>query len=806
MGTFIADLKYGIRMLFKHPGLAAISIVALALGLGLTTTMWSITYGGILRGLPFEDAEQIIHLERARPSHDIESMGVPIHDYEVWRTSQQSFEDLSAWYEGTVNVSGLEGLPERFEGGFMSPSTFRLLRVAPILGRTFTEEEGRMGGPNVVILGWDVWQNRMGGDSAVIGKTIRTNGLTSEIIGVMPRGFLFPTNTRMWLPLRQDASTPWGQGTWLEVMGRLKDGVSMEQALLEMNTIASRIAQDHKEENEGVTAILQPFTEEYVGKEPIMMLWTMMIAVFGVLLLACSNVANLLLARAAERTKEVAIRTALGASRWRVVSQLLTESLVLALTGAIIGMGIAWVGVRLFNNAIADTEPPFWIRIALDGPVLAFVAAVTIIAALVSGVVPALQATRSNVYEVLKDESRGSSSLRLGRFSRGLVIAELALSGGLLVAAGFMIQSVIQLSRFDYGVPVANVFTSRVGLFETTYPDTASRARFWTDLERRLTELPNQQGTALMTTLPGLEGWWQRFAVEGTTYEEDRNMPETRQAAVSPGFFPLFGVTATEGRLITTGDVAGSLPVAVVTRGFVDKHYAGQSPVGRRIKIGAVDSEAPWLTIVGVVPEVYYDGTSDEPLGAVVFTAVAQADYRFLSLAVKTGNDPMALARPVQDAINAIDPDQPQYFARSLQEAIRMNGWFYSTFGALFMVFGAAALFLATIGVYGVMSFAVSRRTPEIGVRMALGAAGRDVLNMFLKQGVVQVTVGLSLGLVLAFFLAKGLTIVLFHVDTRNPVMYAGVAAALAITGLVATLIPARRAMKVDPMIALRYD
>ncbi len=807
MSTFITDLRYGLRMLVRHPGLAAISIIALALGIGLTATMWSITWGGILRGLPFEDADAIIHLERARPSHDIESYGVPISDFVAWRESQRSFEDLAAYYDGTINVSGTEGRPERFEGGFVTAATFRLLRVQPVLGRLFTDEENRPGAPPVVILGWDVWQNRFAGDSAVVGRTLRANGLTREIVGVMPKGFLFPTNSFLWLPLTVDAGAqPWGQGTQLEVMGRLRPGVTMAAATTEFALICARLAQEHVAENEGVTPILKPFTEEYIGEEPTIMLWTMMAAVFGVLLLACSNVANLLLARAAARTKEVAVRTALGASRWRIVNQLLTESLVLSGIGALLGIGIAWVGTRLFTNAIADTEPPFWIDIRLDGVVLGFTLAITLLAALISGVLPALQATRTSVNDVLKDESRGSSSLRLGRFSRALVVAELALSAALLVGAGFMIQSVVRLSRFDYGVPTASVFTARVGLFESTYPDSASRARFWAELEGRLQSLPGQRGAALQTTLPGLGGWSQPFALEGQTYEHDRDFPNTRRSAVTPGWFTVYDVAALEGRVLGPGDVAGALPVAVVTRGFATSQFGTASAVGRRVRIGDTRFQGPWLTIVGVVPDVWFDGTDDTPLRRAIITPIAQDDYRFLSIAVAASGDPMSLAGPVQAAVNAVDPDQPIYFPRTLASAISQNGWFYSVFGTLFMVFGAAALFLATVGVYGVMSFSVSRRTQEVGVRMALGAAGRDVLRMFLRQGARQVSVGLALGLVLAYFLSQGLTVVMFQVDTKSPLMYATVGLALALTGLLATLIPARRATRVQPMDALRYE
>jgi predicted permease len=808
MGTFLTDLRYGFRMLVKHPGLAAIAITALALGLGLTTTMWSITWGGILRGLPFEEADRILHLERARPSHGINSYGVPLSDFAAWREQQKSFEDLAAFSEGTVNLSGPEGRPERFEGGFVTAATFRLLRVQPLRGRLFTDQDNLPGAAPVAILGWDIWQNRFGGDPAILGKTLRANGATREIVGIMPKGFMFPTNASVWLPREVNPlATPWGEGEQLEVMGRLKPGATMAGAKEEFAGICARLAQEHPKENEGVAPIIKPFTEEYIGQEPILMLWTMMAAVFGVLLIACSNVANLLLARAATRTKEVAVRTALGASRWRIVSQLLTESLVLSGIGALLGTGIAWAGTRMFVNAIRDTEPPFWIDIRLDGPVLAFSAGITLLAALVSGVLPALQATGSNVHEVLKDESRGASSLRIGRFSRALVVAELALSGGLLVAAGFMIQSVVQLSRFDYGVPTQNVFTARLGLFETSYPDSASHARFWNALEQRLQAIPGQNGVALMTTLPGLEGWRQNFALEGKTYAKEQDYPTTRQVAVTPGWFGTFAVQPVEGRLLGPGDIGGALPVAVVTRGFAREHFGGTSPLGRRFRIGGAESKEPWLTVVGVVPDVWYDGTdNDDAVRAVVFTPIGQGDFRFLSIAVAAKGDPLALAQTVQAAVSAIDPDQPIYFVRSLADAIRRSGWFYGVFGTLFMVFGGAALFLATVGVYGVMSFSVSRRTREIGVRMALGASTRDVVRMFLRQGGAQALIGLSAGLVLAAFLAKGLTLVMFQVNTGNPLMYAGVTAAMAVTSLVATWVPARRAVAVDPNIALRYD
>ena len=809
MNTFLTDLRYGLRMLFKHPGLAGISVFALALGIGLTAMMWSITYGALLRGMPFEDGDALISVQRTRPDRGPDNnMFMPIHDFAAYRAGQHSFEDLAGWYEGTVNLSGVEGGPERFQGAFITASAFRLLRVQPLLGRVFTDEDNKTGAPNVVIISYDVWQNRFGKDSAAIGKTLRANGTASEIIGVMPPGFLFPTLSKLWLPLRLDPVTqqPWASGSWIAGMGRLKPGATIEQVRAELGIVAARLEQEHPKENKGLVPLVRTMTRSFIGRGPTTMLWTMMGAVLGVLLIACSNVANLLLARAAVRTKEVAIRTALGASRWRIVSQLLTEAFVLSMSGAIVGIGIALLGVHWFNQQLLQTQVPFWIHIAVDPPILLFVIGVTFLAALVSGVVPALQATRTGIHDVLKDESRGSSSMRIGKFSKGLVVFELALAGGLLVGAGFMIQSVTQRSHFDYGVDTHNVFTARIGLFETTYPDSASHARFWHDVETRLQALPGQHGVALMSSLPGLNGNGSQFAVEGKTYANDREYPETRWAAVSSGFFRMFKLQASDGRVLGEGDDGTTQPVAVVSRNFAKTHFDGQSPIGRRFRWGTSESTAPWLTIVGVIPDVWLDGTDDTPTRTAVFTSIYQADYRFLTIGVGAESNPMAFSTPVRAAVAAIDADQPTYFVRTLDEAISANGWFYVTFGNLFGSFGAAALFLAMVGVYGVMSFAVTRRTQEIGVRMALGAGRRDVLRLFLRQGALQIALGLLLGTGLAFALSRGLTSVLFQVDINNAMMYVGMMAALGLTGFVAILIPSLRATKVDPLQALRYD
>lgn len=799
------DLRHALRIFRRQPGFALAAVLALGVGLGLTATMWSIVYGGIIRGLPFADADRIVSVARIRPSEGDDRSGVPIHDFAAFREAQRTLDQFGAGYVGTVNVAGDEGPAERFEGAFVTPAMLALPAVRPVHGRLFAEAEQGPASPHVTVIGYEIWQQRFGGDPAVIGRTLRANGESWEIVGVMPRGFAWPVNARLWLPLRMDAaSLPWATGNWLQVAGRLRPGVSMAQAAADLAPVSRRLAAEHPLENRGWEPVVEPFTHAYVGKEPRLMLWTMLGAVFAVLLLACSNVANLLLARAAVRTREVAVRAALGAGRGRLLSHLLAESLVLSAGGAVLGLVIAVLGIRWFNGALVTVQPPFWIRIGLDAPTLAFTAACTVLSAVIAGLLPALQATGANVNAVLKDEGRGVSSLHIGKFSRGLVVAQLALACGLLVAAGFMIQSVVQRSRLDYGVSVAGVTTARIGLFEATYPDTASRQRFWKDVERRLGEIPGQQGVALTVVLPGLWGLTQRMAVDGTTYATDEDHPFTRFVPVTPGYFPTFGLAAVEGRLLTEADEAGALPVAVATRSFARRFFPDGSVVGRRVRLGGADSREPWRTIVGVVPDVWYTGT-DSTNPHVLFTPIAQGDFRFVSLAVR-GGGAGTMAGLVRSAVTAVDRDQPVYFERTLEEAIAQSGWFYVVFGQLFGVFGLAALFLAVLGVYGVMSFTARRRTQEVGIRMALGAVDRDVVRLFLRQGLVQVGSGAVLGLGLAFVLTRGMRTVMFQVSGNDPLMFVGVSAALVATGLVATLLPARRAAAVDPVVALRYE
>jgi predicted permease len=513
--------------------------------------------------------------------------------------------------------------------------------------------------------------------------------------------------------------------------------------------------------------------------------------VFFVLLIACANVANLLLDRAAHRTKEVGIRTALGASRMAVVRQFLAEAVVLAAAGAVLGAVLARAGITLFNRAIADTNPPFWLDIRLHPPVLLFVVATAFLASLVSGAIPAYQSSRADINEILKDESRGASSFRIGRLSRGLVMFEIALSCGLLVASGLMVRSVVKLRNLDAGVTTKNVFTARVG-FPSTYTDTVAQKQFFDDLARRLAAMPGVQGVSLSSQLPAVGAGGAPVAVEGKSYATDRDYPFTQSLVVNPGFFPTFEVTPVTGRAFTAEDREGSVPVVIVNQSFVRKFLGADDPLGKRIRLGGAKSKAPWLTIVGVVPDIF-TGDTGNPRDAGVLLPLAQNRSNFLSIALRAPNA-MSLTPQIRSTAAALNADIPIYYVTSMDEAIAKGVWHVRVFGGLFMVFGVAALLLAAIGLYAVMAFSVSRRSREVGIRIALGARTSHVLRLVFRQGVVQLAVGVTLGLGLAALLSQLVAGVLFEVQPRDPVTFGSVVAVLVGAGLLACYVPARRA------------
>ncbi|HEY8174724.1 MAG TPA: ABC transporter permease [Gemmatimonadaceae bacterium] len=802
--SIFRDLRYGARTLRKSPGVMIVATLALGIGIGLSATMWSIIYGAIIKGLPYQDAERIVVVSRTNPSRGPRNrMGVTVHDYYDYAAQQKSFEAFGGSACGTVNVSGTEKA-ERFDGCWMTAEALQIPRVAPIKGRLIRPGEDRAGGERVAVIGYSMWHGRYGGSDDAIGKAIRVNGQPYTIVGVMPEGFLYPNNAKIWIPYQVDPlATKRGDGQQLQVVGRLRPGVSIDAANVELNGIAKRIETEHKDTNEGIRALVQPFVDAYIGPEPTRLLYTMLGAVGFVLLIACANVANLLLDRAAHRTKEVGIRTALGASRMAVVRQFLAEALILSTMGAFLGAAIAQFGVTAFNRALTDTQPPFFIDIRLHPPVLLFIAGVAMLASLFSGFLPAFQSARADINEILKDESRGASSLHIGKLSRALVVFEIALSCGLLVAAGLMTKSVTKLRNIDPGFDVQNVFTARVGFPAGSTADSVKQLRFWEQLPERLAQIPGAQATSVSSGLPGVNMGGRSIIPEGKTYAREQDQPRVRTLNVTPGFFQTFGLHARQGREFSPADRKESLPVAIVNQKFVETHLKGVDPVGRRFRFPGGADSLTWRTIVGVVPNVF-SGDNEEPWDATAFTPFAQEPSNFASMSVRTTGAPLSITQQVRDAVASLDPDLPIYWVYSMQEALQRPTWFVRVFGTMFMIFGVIALFLAGIGLYAVMAFSVSRRTREVGIRMALGAKSADVVRLIFGQGMMQLGIGLAVGLLLAAGVSRLLSIILFDVQPRDPTIFGGVVAVLATAGLLACYLPARRATAVDPMIALR--
>src|SRR5215510_117352 len=806
MHALLRDVRYGIRSLLKSPALSIVAVLALTLGIGLTTTMFSIVYGALMKGLPYQDGDRIMIVQRTNPARGIRRSGLPIQDFYDYRQQQRSYTDLAAFTSGTMYLSG-EEKAERFDGSWISASAFDILGVRPILGRTFRAGEDTPAGDKVLILAYSTWRERYAGNPAVIGKTVRMNGQPFTVVGVMPEGFAFPNNDQLWVPLQTDPlASKRGEGQFVQVFGKLKPSVSVEQAATDLATIGKRLATEYKESNDGFVGITQKFTDDYIGPEPRQLLLTMLGAVFFVLLIACANVANLLLDRAAHRTKEVGIRTALGASRSDVVRQFLAESFALSAAATALGIGVAYFGVELFNSAITVTRVPFFIDIRLHPQVLLFTIGVAVLTTLLSGAIPAYQSSRADINEILKDETRGASSFRVGKISKTLVIIEIALSCGLLVAAGLMIKSVTKMNTMDRGYTTKDVFTARLG-FPATYTDSAAQWRFFDQVIERVVGLPGIQAAALSGGLPatrtGMNGG--NFALEGQAYLKDQDYPQAHWLSVTSGFFNTLKIPLVTGRLLNDSDREGAPAVVVVTKAFAAKFLKNRDPIGTRIRAGGSRSTAPWATVVGVVGDIF-SGDQDEPITPAFFQPFAQARQNFVYISARTNGAPMSLTPAIRDVVASLNPDIPLYWVQSYEAATAQSLWFVRVFGTMFMIFGVVALFLASVGLYAVISFSVSRRTREVGIRMALGAQGGDVVRMIFGQGALQLGLGMTAGLGLAYGISQLLKVVLFQVQPRDPVVFGGVAAVLIGVGLVACFVPAKRATLVDPLVALRSD
>jgi predicted permease len=805
MQSVLKDLVFGVRALRRMPGSALISVVVLALGIGLCSFMFSIIYGVFFRGIDVPDAHRVFVVHSTRPAEEQFSGEAPLRDFQEWRERQTTFSGMLGVSGGEVTLSDA-GSAFRLETARVSANAFDVLGVAPLLGRGFAAGEDAPGSVPNILLSHRIWREQFGMDERVVGRTVRVNGQPAQILGVMPPNFEFPFNNEAWVPLTDDPLSA-NQQTNVIVFGRLADRVSRAEAEREMVGIAEQIARE-RPERQGTSARLEAPEHAATGGPLVIIFSALMIAVFCVLLVACANVANLLLARAATRTKEAAVRAALGGGRTRVMTPFLAEALALSLAGALLGILIAQVAIGWFDGVTdpARTGRPYFIRFTIDWPVLAFVAGVTGFSALAAGLVPAWKVSRADVNSVLKDESRGATGLQIGRITRILVTAEVALSCALLIASGLMTRSITNLNNLNLPFQEEGLLTARLQTSETRYGDRAARERLWEDVLRELQALPGVSSAALTTRIPMSGGGEQPIAIEGVAYANADELPGVQSGTASVGFFETLGAPILAGRDFAAQDARGTPPVAIVNQSMVDRHFDGNA-LGRQFRRGLSDT-LPRLTVIGVVPDldVSPPGQPDfEPAMYWIPLRQSDAGTAFIAARARAG-DPLALTGDVRAAVGRVDPELPIFDVWSEVEVIDRRTWFIGVFGTVFIVFGLAALFMASVGLYGVLAFSVSRRTQEMGIRMALGASTADVIKLVLRQGVSQLGIGLALGLALAFGVTRVIGIVMYNVDPQDPLVFGGVLAVIVLVGMAAAFFPARRATGVDPVVALRYQ
>jgi predicted permease len=832
--TFLRDLRIGLRVLVKEKSFCAIAVFVLSLGICGVTTMYSVVNGVMLRGFSFPNAERLMAVNFIDPSRTnffgvngrIQSM-----DFEELLGDQRSFELMAAFINGsTVNVT-INGSPQRYTGSYTTEHFLRILGVAPMRGRDFTSADNRPGAEQVAIISHRIWQRDFGSSPGIVGTTLRINGTPATVIGVMGPGFNFPVQEDLWIPLYSEFPVrPRNDPASLApgVIGLLRRDVSIDQATAEFTGFARRFAAAYPETNKTFnTGFVQPLIDNFTPRPLRGTLWTMLGFCVGVLLIACMNVMNMQFARATLRARELAVRSSLGATRIRLVRQMLTESLLVAAIGTALGIGLAYLAIDLLSTSVRnlDNPPPAYISFDLDGPVLVFTIAAMCLAAVASGLLPAWMSSRANAAEVLRDSGRGHTGRAINFVTRGLVVFQIVVTCVLLIGSLLQLQSILNQQSIDYGYDTGGMMSARMGLMDGDYPTPESRRSFYERLVRELDGSAAFRSSALTSRFRMVFAGVAPIEIEGRAYKEERDRPNANFEQVTGGFFDVTGQKRLEGRTFTDEDLDSRQPVAVVNAAFAAKHFGNQSAIGRRFRtVGGNEQVGPWRTIVGVVTTIRMMGPFNNPnvdesgfyvpFFANVFGPAAAEPFasQFATVVVtpRGGERAEALAAPLRRLVASVDPNLPLYFVDTPKK--QLDGFVAQNriIATMFSIFGGVAVVLSAVGIYGVVSFSVSQRTQEFGVRMALGAGNRRILGMVLRQATVQIALGLVLGIGLALPLAllggQGVRNALFGVSPTDPLTYVAVGALIATVSLAATIFPARRAIRVDPMIALRAE
>jgi len=815
--NLLQDVRFAIRLLIKDKWFTLIAAVALALGIGANATVFTFVNAVLIRSLPIADPDQVVQVSTMDAKGRRQAFSMM--DFRDLRESAHGFSELALYSGATANVSD-EGRPaERFQGLYTTANLFRLIKQPPMLGRDFRPEDEKIGADPVVMLGYSIWKNRYGSDPSIVGRSIKINSGLFTVIGVMPADMQFPNNNDLWMPMAQappELRDSKRSVRSFQLLGRLAPGTTLQQSRSEVGAIMTRLAHDFPDSNKETASAIDRLSDRVNPTQIRLVFLTLMGAVGFVLLIACANVANLLLARSAARAREICVRVSLGASRWRIVRQLLVESVLLAVFSGVLGYALSIFGVRWFDSATQNVGKPYWIHFTMDGTVFAFIAAVCLGTGLLFGLAPALHVSKTDVNEVLKEAAgrSGSGGKRARRWTGALIVVELALTLVLLAGSGFMLRSFFALYRQDLGsIDTSRLLTMRLALPLARYPQRDTRTLLYQRIEERLRGVNAVQAAAITTMLPTQGGFERQLTVEGRPPAAGTAPPTVTMVEISNGYFDTLHVPVVRGRAFLEGDGTPGHEAAIVNQRFVAMHFRGEDPIGQRITLvdsqpGSIDPAVPSLpaAIVGVVPSIRQAGRNDPEPDPVVFLPYRVDSQRFAVLLVRGTGDPTSLTSVVRDEMRALEPDLPLFDIRTLDDSLAQQRWPFRIFGTLFTVFAIIALMLSAVGLYAVTAYSVSQRTQELGVRMALGALPTQVLWLVLRRGLIQLAIGLPLGVAGAFGVGKLLESLLVQTTARDPLTIVSITVLLVIVSIVACIWPARRATRLDPVSALRYE
>jgi putative ABC transport system permease protein len=810
------DVRFAVRLLIKDKWFTAVAAIALALGIGVNNAVFTLVNAVLIRGLPFDDPDRIISIgmtdARGR------QLSVSRLDFLDWHGQSRSFSDMSLVQGSPMNVSD-EGRPaEQFQGTYESANLFKVIGQRPLLGRDFAPGDDNPAAEPVVIIGNGLWKNRYGSEPSILGRTIKINSRASTVIGVMPPDMKFPFNNDLWLPLSQLPPEVLNAKRGVrnfQVIGRLAPGVTMAQARAELDGIVSRLGRDYPDTNKDLRPALMTYNER-VSNGPIKVIFLSLMGAVGfVLLIACANVANLLLARSAQRSREIAVRVSLGASRWRIVRQLLIESVLLSVVSGALGLGLSIVGVRMFDAAVSNPAlgKPYWMTFTMDPLVIAFFAAICLGTGVLFGLAPALHVSKTDVNEVMKEGGgrSGTGGMRARRWTSALIVVELVLTLVLLAGAGFMMRSFLKAYGMGFGFDTSRLLTMRMFLPLSKYPGRDSRIALFQRIEERLNGIRTIQAAALVSSPPLLGGFVRQLSIDGRPPAAGERLPEVTMVSVGAGYFNAIGVDLLRGRTFDSADGTPGHESVIVNQRFVAMHFGNEDPLGRRITLidgnQSVQTSPPTTaTVVGIAPTIRQRNFSENDPDPVAYLPYRADPQRGVVLIVRAAGNSAGITPLVREEMRAIEPDLPLFGIQTLDETLAQRRWPFRVFGSMFAIFAVIALVLSAVGLYAVTAYSVTQRTAEIGVRMALGAQPRQVLWLVLRRALVQLAIGVPIGVAGTFGVGKLLESLLIQTSTRDPVTIGSITALMIAVSIAACVWPARRAMQLDPVNALRYE